>query len=165
MTRPRRPDHAITVETKVAFHQCDPLNVAWHGRYLEWFELGRTELFASRELEVHQIRALGHRMYVVDLKVRYMAPLMYSDPVTITAWFGAVEPLIRVNYDIYNSRTDRWSARGTTVLAVTDADGELLPTTPDAFLERLPVPRPAASPDGRDRDERDRAHEPDRADG
>lgn len=139
MSRPKRPDHAVTVESKVAFHQCDPLGVAWHGRYLEWFELARTELFASVGLEVHEIRGLGHRMYVVDLKLRYMAPLAYADPLAVTAWFGAVAPLIRVNYDIYNSRTQRWSARGTTVLAVTDAAGELLPSTPDAILERLPV--------------------------
>ena len=139
MSRPQRPDHAVTVTTKVAFHQCDPLGVAWHGRYLEWFELARTELFASVGLEVHQIRSLGHRMYVVDLKLRYMAPLAYSDPVEISAWFNAAAPLIRVNYDIYNPTTKRWSARGTTVLAVTDAAGELLPSTPDAILERLPV--------------------------
>ena len=139
MSRPKRPDHAVTVETKVAFHQCDPLGVAWHGRYLEWLELARTELFASVDLEVDQIRGLGHRMYVVDLKVRYMAPLAYADPVAITAWFGAGEPLIRVNYDIYNSATNRWSARASTVLATTDAAGDLLPTTPHAILERLPV--------------------------
>lgn len=139
MSRPERPEHAVSVATKVAFNQCDPLGVAWHGRYFEWLEAARTELFASRELEVHQIRALGHRMYVVEANCRYMAPLMYGDPVQVTAWFSGVEPLIRVAYDIYNPDRDRWSARAITVLAVTDAAGELLPKTPDAFLERLPT--------------------------
>lgn len=139
MSRPKRPDHAITVETKVAFHQCDPLGVVWHGRYFEWLELARTELFASVNLEVDQIRALGHRMYVVDVKCRYMAPLAYIDSVAISAWFGVGTPLIRVNYDIYNSKTNRWSARASTVLATTDAAGQLLSRTPDAILERLPV--------------------------
>ncbi len=138
MTRPKRPDHAVTVETKVAFHQCDPLGVAWHGRYFEWMELARTELFASVGLEVHQIRELGHRMYVVETKCRYMAPLTYSDPVEITAWFSAAEPLIKVAYDIYNGSNGRWSARATTILATTDHAGELLPKTPDALLEQLP---------------------------
>lgn len=139
MTQVKRPDHAIEFTDKVAFHQCDPLGVAWHGRYFEWMEKARTELFASRELEVDQIRDLGHRMYIVETKCRYMHPLTYSDPVQVTAWFSAVEPLIKVAYDIYNGTTGRWSARATTVLAVTDHAGELLSKTPDALLERLPT--------------------------
>ncbi|MFO1076616.1 MAG: acyl-CoA thioesterase [Planctomycetota bacterium] len=134
----KRPDHAISVEGRVAFHECDPLGVAWHGRYFEWLEHARTELFRSRELEVHRIRALGHRMYVTDAKCRYMAPLQYDDAYVVTAWFGEVVPLIRVSYDIYNPRTKRWSARATTVLATTDHQGVLLPTTPDAILGQLP---------------------------
>lgn len=127
MSKPKRPDHAIEITSKVAFHQCDPLGVAWHGRYFEWFEEARTELFASRELEVHQIRELGHRMYVVEARCRYMAPLQYGEPVRVVAWFSTVEPLIKVSYDIYNADNGRWSARAFTQLAVTDYAGELLP--------------------------------------
>jgi acyl-CoA thioester hydrolase len=135
---PERPEHAIELATRVAFYQCDPLNVAWHGRYFEWLEEARTELFASRNLEVAQIRDLGHRMYVVEANCRYMAPLSYRDPIRVVAWFSKVEPNIRVAYDIYHGKSDRWSARAFTVLATTDFAGTLLPTTPDAILERLP---------------------------
>ena len=134
----KRPEHAIEITSKVAFHQCDPLGVAWHGRYFEWLEIARTELFASRELEVQQIRDLGHRMYVVEATCRYMAPLRYGDSLRVVSWFSAVEPLIRVGYDIYNVANGRWSARAITLLATTDHAGELLPKTPDALLERLP---------------------------
>ncbi len=140
MTRIRRPEHAILSTTRVSFHHCDPLNVAWHGRYFEWLEVARAALFASVDLEVHQIRELGFRMYVVEAKCRYMAPLHYGDPVHVTAWFGQVSPLIRISYDVRNPEVDRWSARATTVLATTDADGTLLATTPDALLARLPEP-------------------------
>ncbi|MCA8975739.1 MAG: acyl-CoA thioesterase [Planctomycetes bacterium] len=139
MSRPKRPDHAVTLDLKVAFYQCDPLAVAWHGRYFEWFEQARSALFASIGLEVGQIRDLGHRMYVVDARCRYMAPLAYADPVRVTAWFIAASPLIRVGYDIYNPDTERWCARAFTVLATTDAGGALLPKTPDAIVRRLPV--------------------------
>jgi acyl-CoA thioester hydrolase len=139
MTRLARPKHAVTSEHAVGLHHCDLLGVAWHGRYFEWLEMARAQLFASVDLDVPQIRALGHRLYVVDARCRYMAPLTYGDTARITAWFVAVQPLIRVAYDIYNAATDRWSARATTVLATTAADGSLLPTTPDALLARLPA--------------------------
>ena len=93
----------------------------------------------SRDLDVPAIRALGHRMYVVDAHCRYMAPLAYGDTARVTAWFVQVAPLIKVAYDIRNPATDRWCARATTVLATTALDGTLLPSTPDALLARLPV--------------------------
>ena len=139
MSRPKRPDHAVSTDFLIGLHHCDPLGVAWHGRYFEWFEMARMALFAGIDLDVPEIRALGHRMYVVDARCRYMAPLAYGDTARVTAWFVAVQPLIRVAYDIYNPATDRWSARATTVLATTSYDGTLLPTTPDALLARLPV--------------------------
>ena len=142
---PQRPDHAVTVETTVAFNQCDPLGVAWHGRYLEWMEAARTALFASRNLDVPELVELGHRMYVVDARVRYMAPLTYGDPVHVTAWFSQLEPLIRVAYDVRHGESGRWCARAHTVLATTDRHGELLTSIPGAVLERLPAV--AAHPD------------------
>ncbi|MEO6594491.1 MAG: acyl-CoA thioesterase [Planctomycetota bacterium] len=139
MTQRQRPEHAIMIEQKIGLHHCDPLGVAWHGRYFEWFEAARTELFASLDLDVPQIRAFGYRMYIVDAHCRYMAPLAYGDTARITAWFVATEPLIRVAYEVHNAATSRWSARATTVLATTTGDGSLLPTTPPELLSRLPV--------------------------
>lgn len=139
MSRPKRPEHAVTREFEVGFHQCDPLAVVWHGRYFEWFEQTRAGLFSSVDLDVPEIRALGFRMFVTEAKCRYMVPLEYGDSARVTAWFSELTPLIRVAYDVYNPRTERWSARSTTVLATTDATGVLLPKTPDAILDRLPT--------------------------
>ncbi|HEX5050127.1 MAG TPA: acyl-CoA thioesterase [Planctomycetota bacterium] len=139
MSQRERAKHAITIEQKIGLHHCDPLGVAWHGRYFEWFEAARTELFASLDLDVPQIRAFGYRMYIVDAHCRYMAPLAYGDTARITAWFVATEPLIRVAYEVHNAATARWSARATTVLATTTHDGTLLATTPPELLGRLPA--------------------------
>jgi acyl-CoA thioester hydrolase len=133
-----RPAHAIEHHVQVAFHHCDPLGVVWHGRYFEWFDEARAALFASVGLDVPEIRAHGHRLYVVETRCRYMVPLRYADEARVTAWFTGAQPLIRVAFDVRNERTSRWSARAATVLAVTDAAGELLPRTPDTLLARLP---------------------------
>lgn len=137
MTR-KPPEHAITQTVRVGLHHCDPLGVAWHGRYFEWLEAARTELFRSVDLAVPRMRELGYRQYVVDASCRYMAPIHYDDEIEIRAWFVGLAPLIRVTYDLYNPQTNRWCARATTVLATTKADGELLSATPDALLDRLP---------------------------
>jgi acyl-CoA thioester hydrolase len=139
VSRPQRPAHAVSVQVSVAFHQCDPLGVVWHGRYFEYLELARTALFRSAGLDVPQLAALGFRMYVTEAQCRYMAPLAYGDGARVTAWFSALTPLLRVAYDVYDEADARWCARATTVLATTDAAGVLLPRTPDAILDRLPA--------------------------
>ena len=139
MSWPKRPDHAVSLDIKVAFHQCDPLGVVWHGRYFEFFEAARMELMASCGLDIPEIRALGLRIYVTEVRCRYMTPLSFGDTARVTAWFGEVTPLIRVSYDIRHVERGSWSSRATTMLATTDAAGTLLTRTPDAILDRLPV--------------------------
>jgi acyl-CoA thioester hydrolase len=139
VTKLERPDHAVTIEQRIGLHHCDPLGVAWHGRYFEWFEAAGTALFASVDLDVPQIRELGYRMYIVDAQCRYMAPLGYGNVARVTAWFVATSPLIRVSYDVHNAANERWSARAVTVLATTGSDGTLLAETPTELLTRLPA--------------------------
>ena len=139
MSAPARPEHAVTIEVPVAFHQCDPLGVVWHGRYFEYLEVARCALLARFELDVPQIAALGLRMYVTEARCRYMVALAYGDTARVTAWFGTRTPLLRVAYDVRGTAKDAWCARAATVLATTDAQGQLLPRTPDAILARLPA--------------------------
>jgi acyl-CoA thioester hydrolase len=132
-------DHAVSVETTVPFHHCDPLFVVWHGRYFEYFEMARAELMKSLGLDVPDIRNLGYRMYMTDVRCRYTYPLTYGDDVRITAWLTAATPLIRVAYTVTNLTQARKSARAYTEIATTDAHGELLLQTPPVILERLPA--------------------------
>ena len=136
MTVVTRPEHAITLDMPVPFHQCDPLGVLWHGRYFEYFETARTALLTSVGLAIPEIQELGFRMYVTEARCRYMSPLIMDDVAEVTAWFSKLSPLIRVAYDIRCRGS--WVARATTVLATTRPDGSLLTSTPDAILDRLP---------------------------
>ena len=131
------PRHQASVSLKVPFHDCDPLFVVWHGRYLQYFEHARTELFARLHLDVPEIRDLGYRMYVTDARCRYMHPLRYGEQARIKATLVNPSPLIRVAYEVQNLNARRRSARGFTVLATTDQEGKLLAETPTPVLERL----------------------------
>lgn len=128
---------AVRVRVKIPFHDCDPLSVVWHGRYFEYFELARTELFVTHGVDVPQLRNFGYRMYVADAGCRYTFPLGYGDEAEITAKATAWKPMLRIVYSIHNLTQSRRSARGFTALATTDAVGRLLPETPNAIQERL----------------------------
>lgn len=126
----------VSVTHKIPFHDCDPLFVVWHGRYLQYMEAARSALLASRELDVEHVRDMGFKMFITEARCRYLSPLTYNDEIRVTARFTGATPLIRVSYEIANLTTGRKSARAFTTLATTDFAGNLL-ETPDAILERL----------------------------
>ena len=133
-----RPAHAVSIEVDVPFHACDPLGIAWHGRYFEYLEAARQALLRAHRLDVPDLRAMGHRLYVADARCRYMFPLTYRDKAVVTAWFAPDELWMRVAYDVHNATQGRRCARAHTVLAITDCDGKLLAGIPRAVQERLP---------------------------
>ena len=126
----------VSVTHKIPFHDCDPLFVVWHGRYLQYMEAARSALLASRELDVEHVRAMGYKMFITEARSRYLAPLSYNDEIRVTARFTGATPLIRVSYEVVNLTSGRKSARAFTALATTDFAGNLL-ETPDNILERL----------------------------
>ena len=133
----KRKSRIVRVRMTVPFHDCDPLSVVWHGRYPEYFELARTELLASHGIDVPQIRDLGFRMYVADVRCRYTYPLTYGDEIEISATATGWKPMLRIVYSVLNLTQSRRSARGYTALATTDLHGALLPETPDAIQDRI----------------------------
>jgi acyl-CoA thioester hydrolase len=132
---PSRESASVTL--KVPFHDCDPLFVVWHGRYLQYLEVARSALFARHHIDVEDVRGLGLRMYVTDVHCRYMHPLSYNDELRVSARFSAITPLLRISYEVLNLTANRKSARAVTVLATTDAAGKLLPETPHELLARI----------------------------
>lgn len=139
MSDERPTSHAVTIELEVPFHDCDPLFVVWHGRYFEYMGQAREALMRKVDLDVPVVRDMGYRMYMSDVRCRYMYPLAYGDRVAVTAWFVRAEPILRVAYTLTNLTHGRRAARGYTEIATTDAAGTLLTRLPDAIRSRLPV--------------------------
>lgn len=134
-----RPEHAVSVELRIPFHDCDPLFVVWHGRYFQYLEASLHALLRSRKLDIPDLMEQGHRMYVTDVRCRYLCPLTYGEIVKVTAWFTQYSPLLKVVYDVFNVTKGRKSARSSATVAVTDAQGNLLTEIPDAIASRLPA--------------------------
>ncbi|WP_274364898.1 acyl-CoA thioesterase [Paenibacillus thermotolerans] len=72
-----------THRLRVRYAETDQMGVVYHGNYLTWFEIGRTEFIRDRGLAYKQAEELGLRMPVVDVHARYHAPAKYDDLVEI----------------------------------------------------------------------------------
>ena len=133
----RPPPDAVSIELEVPFHDVDSQRIVWHGHYFKYLDLGRTALMRSRNVDVGDLLALDCRMVVTEGHCRYVFPLHYGDRFRVTAWFTDVVNRVRIAYLIWNLSHDRRTAKAYTTLVTTNAEGNLLWTTPDAIRSRL----------------------------
>jgi len=128
---------SVSIELRVPFHDVDAMRIVWHGHYLKYMELARTELLRARGLDVPEVARMQLRMLVAESRCHHSAPLHYADHVRVTAWVTDSWNRIRIAYLIWNLTTNRRAARASTVLVTTDADGKLLWQTPAPIRARL----------------------------
>ncbi|HRE87844.1 MAG TPA: acyl-CoA thioesterase [Myxococcota bacterium] len=133
----KTPPDALVLPLEVPFHDVDALRIVWHGHYLKYFELARTALMRARGLDVADVIALGYRQLVIESSCRHSFPLHYGDPFEVQVRVGELTHRIRFDFVVWNMKYDRRSARGSTTLVTTDADGNLLMETPHAIATRL----------------------------
>lgn len=123
---------------EVPFHDVDMIGVAWHGHYLKYFELARTQLCRQCHCDLEQVRALGLMLPVIDCHCRYIAPLTYGMRVHVLATLVETEFRLKVEYLLTEVTSGKRLARGTTIQAVVrQSDGRLMLPIPSALTALL----------------------------
>ena len=130
------------IELSPAFHDLDPMNVVWHGRYVQYIELARCELLRRFDYDYPQMRDSGFAWPVVDLRLRYVRPLLYGARVRVRATIVEWDNRLKIDYEIRDCASGERLTRGCTVqVAVEIASGEMRYVCPDVLLERLGLER------------------------
>ena len=112
------------LRVRVAFADTDAMGVAWHGNYLRWFEMARTELLRHTGLPYAAMVARGLHLPVIEAVVRYRKPARYDDELVAlaaTTRTGGVR--LRIDYRIECGGAP--IAEGHTEHAFTDAAGRV----------------------------------------
>jgi acyl-CoA thioester hydrolase len=68
---------------RVRYQETDQMAVVFHTNYLNWFEIGRTELIRSLGIEYKAIEREGLLLPVIDLDCAFEAPARYDDTVLV----------------------------------------------------------------------------------
>jgi len=126
-TSPPRPvPSAGTTTIRVRYNQCDPMGVVHHSHFVEWLELGRTELLRESGIAYAQLEREGILLAVVKLAIIYKAPARYDDLLTITTTvIGGGRARIDHAYEIHRERD--LIATATSTLGCLDPSGRPRP--------------------------------------
>jgi acyl-CoA thioester hydrolase len=119
----------------VRYAETDMMGVVYHGSYLPWFEVGRTDLMKQYGLPYRQLEAEGFFLPVLEVGARYLKPARYDDTITIVTTLRE-KPLLRIKLEYEVRRGDELLATGFTLHAFIDRAGR--PVRPPAsFQEKM----------------------------
>jgi acyl-CoA thioester hydrolase len=122
------------IEIRVRYNETDPMGFLHHGRYLTYFEIGRTELFRAAGGNYRKMEAQGQFVVVVKAECRYHKPARYDDVLRVrTTIKRAGGAKIEHEYHVY--RDDDLLAVGRVTLAIIDRDGNVQPVPEEMQLE------------------------------
>jgi acyl-CoA thioester hydrolase len=136
MSDERLPSAEIGV--RVAFYDLDPMNVVWHGRYPQYFELARCELLERIGYGYEAMASSGYAWPVIDLRIRYARPARYGQQLRVRAQIAEYEHRLRITYEIRDAKSGERVTRGyTSQVAVRLSNGEMLMASPAPLLEAI----------------------------
>ena len=114
---------------RVRYRECDPMGVAYHTHYLDYFEEARTEALREGGLPYKALEATGVMTPVVEATVRYHAPARYDDLLEIETVFEEVpRTRITTRYSVRRAGEDDVLVTGRVILCFVDvARGRPIP--------------------------------------
>lgn len=138
-----RDDLRIEVVLAPAFHDCDAMQVVWHGHYFKYLEIARCALLQRFDYDYPQMQASGYLWPIVDTRVKYIRPLRYLQALRVSARITEWENRLKMEYEIRDEASGEVLTRAHTLqVAVDAASGEMLYLCPPVLWERLGVPAP-----------------------
>ena len=125
-------------ELTIPFHDIDMMEVAWHGHYVRYLEIARCTLLDAIDYNYPQMKASGFAWPVIDLRLRYAAPVLFAQRIAIEARLSEWENRLKIDYTIRDAHTRKRLTRAWSVqVAVGVEDREMRLESPPVLMERL----------------------------
>ena len=119
---------------KVRFHECDPLQIVWHGNYYRYFEEGREDFCKKNGISYLDARENGYATPIVKTQCEHKLPLKYGDEFEgETSFVNSEAAKLVFKYRIF--KDEELICTGETVQVFTDKNSELVLNNPPFFLD------------------------------
>ena len=126
-----------SADLKIPFHDLDPGNVVWHGRYFKYFEMARSVLFEGIGYSFKEMAESGFLWPVVETNVRFVRPLVLDQKVCVTAFLKEWELRLVVDYEIVDGQGVTCTKARTVQAPVDTITHELVIGSPEILVKSV----------------------------
>lgn len=115
-------EHEISI--RVRYSETDAMGYLHHANFINYYEMGRTELLRAQGGSYRDMEASGLFLVVVKLECRYHVPARFDDLLVLKTRLERVSAVkLEHSYRLY--RDDQLLATAHSVLACVDARGRV----------------------------------------
>lgn len=134
------PDLSHEIELSPAFHDLDPMDVVWHGNYVKYLEIARNALMARFDYDYPQMKESGYAWPIVDMRLKYVRPLVYGQKVRIRARIVEWENRLKIDYQVRCADSGQVLTKASSIqVAVDIATREMCWVCPPVLWQKLGV--------------------------
>jgi acyl-CoA thioester hydrolase len=125
------------VEFRVRYAETDRMGVVYHGNYLVWCEIGRTEHMRHFGVPYREMEERGASLAVAEASIRYQKAARYDDLIRVETTLADVSSrTVTFDYAILNADSNDRLATARTTLVSLDASSRVA-TIPAEFRPML----------------------------
>jgi len=121
----------------VRFNEIDSYQVAWHGHYVSWMEVGRVALASKFKLDPVSLSKEGFLGPVISIDIKYLRPARFNDQLTVKTSLLRTETATLQFISEIADLSGNKLATGITTHAMTDLEGVLQFQLPPSILDRI----------------------------
>lgn len=102
-------------EIRVRYADTDQMQFVYNGKYLEYFEVGRTELIRNSGLSYSKVENEGFQLPLIEAHLKYISAAYYDDILVIETFLKEVPKFkMKLEYKIYRKANDELVCEGYT---------------------------------------------------
>jgi acyl-CoA thioester hydrolase len=122
-------------EIRVRYADTDQMKVVYHGKYLEYFELGRSDLIRSLGMPYGELEARGILLPVIEAFAQYRRPARYDDLLHVESFVNNLpQATLKIEYRIYHEGDKELLAEGYTIHSFLNASTNKPTRAPSYFV-------------------------------
>lgn len=129
-------DH--TTEIRVRYADTDQMQFVHHEKYIEYFEVARTEMLRNIGLTYHTVEAKGFMLPLLEVNVKYKNPAFYDDLLFVRAFVAELPNFkVLINYTIHRTEENILVADGFSEHVFMNKETKKAVRPPDFFIHAI----------------------------
>jgi len=127
-----------TSEYRVRYSEVDQMKFMYYGRYLEYFEMARTDMLRLIGLPYTEVEKNGLFLPVLEAHVTYKRPAFYDDVIAVKSMMTGMPTVrLRIDYEVHNKQTGMLLATGYTEHAFLNPETQSVTRVPKIFTDAV----------------------------
>lgn len=127
-----------TTKIRVRYADTDKMQFVYNGKYLEYLEVGRTELLRDHGLPYSEIEKAGYQLPLIEAGLKYKNPAHYDDVLLIEATVNELySAKVHIEYKIIRESDQTLIASGFTTHMFIKVDNKKPTKPPQIYIDAL----------------------------